>query len=179
MNLLCTKQIDTDCCFVADAFPQLTENMLKKSWRGCHSNGKHGMRFSSLTWATTAMTNQKENFSGLTLWLCWCWDVQESRHSEVKKSRRSHDPKNWKSRRNERERKRNRQKGFRQIDCQAETEMAQEHHKNKFAIIHFDLSLRTKFESFFEETHCIEPRWEGGGVQGRENLHFYFHFASF
>lgn len=31
-------------------------------------------------------------------------------------------------------------KGFWQIDCQAETEMAQERHKNKFAIIHFDLS---------------------------------------
>jgi hypothetical protein len=61
---------------------------------------------------TTAMTNQ----------------IHDSQKGRVSRPQSSADEKEEK-------------KGFWQIDCQAEKEMAQEHHKNKFAIIHFDLSL--------------------------------------
>lgn len=66
------------------------------------------------------------------------------------------------------------EKGFWQIDCHAETEMAQKHHKNKFAIIHSDSELRENWK-YFEETQIVSVV---GGAIRRRKIYIWF-FSSF
>lgn len=74
-------------------------------------------------------------------------------------------------------------KGFWQIDCQAETEMAQEHHKNKFAIIHFDLSLGMRIEKASQseerKTHTTETRTTLAEWEARKIYIFIFFLPSY
>lgn len=70
------------------------------------------------------------------------------------------------------------EKGFWQIDCQAETEMAQEHHKNKFAIIHFDLSLG-KIGNCYGERQTVECVSRRRWVEAKFTFLFFFLLLSF
>lgn len=69
-------------------------------------------------------------------------------------------------------------RAFGKLIAKAETarEMAQEHHKNKFAIIHFDSSAGKGEIGNAQQT--TQPKQVCQLVGGGENLHFYFSFAA-
>lgn len=125
------------------------------------------MRFSSSSFTWAALEHQRWQIkfmiffrgAGVCEWVC-DWKAVKTEWKGIA----------WATTRNKKSRKDDGAKGFWQIDCKAETEMAQEHHKNKFAIIHFDLSSGSeKRKAFWRDTL--------NSAQPGKNLHFYFHFS--
>lgn len=110
--------------------------------------------------ATTAMTNQIHDSRGGVRWGKSEWVRATTRATTQEYG--------WEKK----------EKGFWQIDCQAETEMAQEHHKNKFAIIHFDLSLG-KIGNCYGERQTVECVSRRRWVEAKFTFLFFFLLLSF